>query len=1539
MSGDQFQQLMQAMVQARIEEGSLSDCTHTFDGTRDFHIVEDFISNVSTYISSKHVSEVNAILGLGPLLKNDARRWWDGVKSGMRSWNEVTTTIRRVFQPPQPNWLLINDISQDKQGDTESTDAYVTRQISRISRLTNFPMQDAQQLDMIYGRLRLKIKKAVPRDTVTNVNGLLDRARTVEQHEREAKETGIITPEKKTCVFCKNHGHLESECRKKQAALKRKEPFAKERPAQPTRTDKVLPSSSSNSNKTNFSCYGCGAPNVYRSKCTTCTKVAKPLPQHKEFYSIHQEIGTDLPTIASQISGYNTLAYLDTCARASIASRELYFHLLDTAHPFDDILTTITLADGSKTTKMVKRTVASIRIGDRVHQIQMMVIPDAVNNKTLLGADFIKSVGIIPNLIQDAWCYSDDLSKWYLFDYLQGDPNELTHLTSPQMTKSSMLPPMSSTVKISKNKRRKRTTQSNIRKEYVTSLATEQDNPKELEQFQPIRMNTPPNTPSRSTTPLHETTEANEPSDQMQSVDSILEEIEFLGQVFNAQDILKRFTSPSYLPKMLSPIGSTPKAKKGISEPEHEILYFEPAQVKKPDKADKPNTIETAELQIFLVDFTLRDNEGTKLSDVQRNTVNKMINNHKDVFNEVGPATKETEHRIETLNHLPVASAPYRLPAAKREALKKEIQVMIDTDVIEESESPWASNVVMKLKPNGKWRICIDYRRLNEVTIADKYPLPLIDDLLQDARGTLFMSTIDLHSGFWQIKIREDDKEKTAFVTPFGMYQFKRMPFGLKNASASFQRLINKFKNSLPEMKILTYLDDIILVSTTFDKHLEELDQVFQQLRKFKLRANREKCHFACAEVKYLGHIITMQGIRADPAKIEAIRCRRPPQDVKQLLSFIQTCSWYRRFIEDFAKIIQPLTNLTKKNVKWEWSQLEQKSFDKLKLSLCMAPILQQVDPDKPFIIKTDASAYAIGAVLVQGELEDEHPIEYASRLLTTAEQNYSTIEREALAVVWSTEKFRGYIDGGVTIISDHQPLKWLMSLKSPSGRLARWALKLQQYDLKIQYQPGKINVVADCLSRPPCPSTETENHQAEQCMICMVQIDIPARGAAAIREQQIKDDELAKIINAFEDEAKQEELVRYTTRGYFTNNGVLYRYNQSSDEDSEDALLVIPKQEIQRILTEYHDAPTAGHYGVQRTMARIASRYTWTGMRKQIAAYVDKCKECQKYKAHNLKPAGLIQSTAAYQRFETIAMDLFGPLPTSTDGYRHILIVEDVATKWVELFKLKEATAENCADIMLNEIFLRFGTPRRLISDNGSQFVSAVMQKLTFCMDIEHILLPVYHPQANPVERRNRDLKHQLAIQVGTNHDNWPVQLAAIRFAMNTAKSDSTGYTAAYLTFGRNLRAQEDIRNDLRAIVRNENFIPEITPKLLQLTETVKRVQESIEIMQNRNQQQSDKNRRTDPGYNPGDKVLIKTHLQSKKDQLFTAKLAPKRDGPYVILQKTGAATYEIASLEDEGKSIGTYHTVDITPFKEKDDDQAQPVYPIRRRGRPKKQ
>ncbi|GFU16318.1 retrovirus-related Pol polyprotein from transposon 17.6 [Trichonephila clavipes] len=406
-------------------------------------------------------------------------------------------------------------------------------------------------------------------------------------------------------------------------------------------------------------------------------------------------------------------------------------------------------------------------------------------------------------------------------------------------------------------------------------------------------------------------------------------------------------------------------------------------------------------------------------------------------------------------------------------------------------------------------------------------------------QNTPFMSTLDLRAGYHQFKVHVEDQDKTAFVCPFGTYRFLRMPYGLRNAPATFQRLMNRFCNGLEDILALPYLDDIIVLSETFEKHMFDLKTIFERLLHFKLKANREKCHFASSRVKYLGFWITQKGIEVDPEKVASILDIPPPKNVKELQSFLQTCSWFRRYIQDFAKISRPLSYLTKKKVKWQWGFDQQNAFQTLKNSLTTPPVLKQTDGTKPYIIRTDASNYALGAVLLQGEGSDEHPIEYASRLLTPAERNYSTTEREALAVVWALKKFRGYIEGTeITVASDHQPLKWLLNLKSPTGRLARWALEIQSFNLKVQYIPGKANVVANMLSRPV---TQEEESFCEENNITIA--DMPTRSCKDMREAQLKDDNLKKIIDSFESPLKTEEYANWTERGFLMNQGVLYRY------------------------------------------------------------------------------------------------------------------------------------------------------------------------------------------------------------------------------------------------------------------------------------------------------------------------------------------------------------------------------------------------------------
>lgn len=458
--------------------------------------------------------------------------------------------------------------------------------------------------------------------------------------------------------------------------------------------------------------------------------------------------------------------------------------------------------------------------------------------------------------------------------------------------------------------------------------------------------------------------------------------------------------------------------------------------------------------------------------------------------------------------------------------------------------------------------------------------------------------------------------------------------------------------------------------------------------------------------------------------------------------------------------------------------------------------------------------------------------------------------------------------------------------------------------------------MVADTLSRPPRKEAqEEEEENIEECLLNTIQVDFPRYTAEDLREQQKKDDELKSIIEDFELPQDSERFIKWTNSGYFLNNGVLYKYSSEISEDaSEEAQFVVPKQNVITILQTYHDDPTAGHYGINRTINRIAKRYFWTRMRKDISDYVGKCVACQQYKANNLKPAGILQTTASNQRFEVIAIDLIGPLPVSQYGQKYIFVVEDVATGWIELFALKRAEAESCSNKLIFEIFFRYGIARRLISDNGSQFISAVFQKLTYCMEIQQSFVPFYH-QSNPCERKNRDIRAQLSILVANDHTNWPDKLRMVRFAMNTAKNESTGFTAAFLTFGRELRTIDDMEHDLRTIATSENFVAQITPKLLQISDTLKDVKENKNIVHNRSAKYFDGKHRPDPGYKSGDLVWITSHKKSNSAQQKTDKFFPRREGPYVILQKLGSATYEIGSKDDKAKIIGKYHSSAIFP------------------------
>lgn len=482
------------------------------------------------------------------------------------------------------------------------------------------------------------------------------------------------------------------------------------------------------------------------------------------------------------------------------------------------------------------------------------------------------------------------------------------------------------------------------------------------------------------------------------------------------------------------------------------------------------------------VDLILQLLRVDHLNSEERSNLITLIQEHSDRFHlpfDRLEYTNAAQHSIPTINEAPIHTKQYRFPPIHKEEINNQVNTLLSDEIIEYSNSPYNSPLwIVPKKPdsagNKRWRMVIDYRALNEKTIGDAYPLPNITDILDQLGNAKYFSVLDLASGFHQIPMDSKDAPKTAFSTPHGHYQFKRMPFGLKNAPATFQRLMDNVLSGLQGNELFVYMDDIVIYARSLQEHSVKFNRLMKRLRDANLKLQPDKCEFLRKEVAYLGHVIGSDGVKPDPNKIKAITNFPTPRNPKGIKQFLGLVGYYRRFIPQFSKIAKPLTDLLKKDKAFIWETLQTRAFDELRNFLCTEPILRYPDFTQTFVLTTDASGYAIGGVLSQGKIGKDLPIAYVSRILNKAEQNYSTIEKECLAIVYCTNHFRPYLYGmKFIIITDHKPLVWLHSIKDPSSRLWKWRTKLAEYEYDIQYKKGSLNHNADALSRNP-PSVRT---------------------------------------------------------------------------------------------------------------------------------------------------------------------------------------------------------------------------------------------------------------------------------------------------------------------------------------------------------------------------------------------------------------------------------------------------------------------------------
>ena len=472
------------------------------------------------------------------------------------------------------------------------------------------------------------------------------------------------------------------------------------------------------------------------------------------------------------------------------------------------------------------------------------------------------------------------------------------------------------------------------------------------------------------------------------------------------------------------------------------------------------------------------------LKTLEKESILKLITSSQDQFHipeEKLTATQVLQHQIPTTDDQPINTRQYRFPQLHKEEINKQVEELLAGGIVKPSQSPYNTPIWIvpkkeDSKGNKRWRMVLDFRALNDKTIGDAYPLPNIVDILDQLGGAQYFSVCDLASGFHQIEMDPADSHKTAFTTPFGHYEFSRMPFGLKNAPATFQRLMDLVLSGLQGRELFVYMDDIVIYATSLEEHERKYNLLIERLRKANLKLQPDKCEFLKTEVTYLGHIISRDGVKPDPRKLEAVKSFPRPKTPKNIKQFLGLAGYYRRFIPNFSRLAKPLTNLLKNDTRFEWTSFQEESFETLKQLLCEEPVLQYPDFSKPFILTTDASGTAIGGILSQGEINQDRPIAYASRTLTDNEQKYDTYEKEALAIVYCVKHFRPYLYGRkFTLVTDHKPLMWFKNAQDANMRILRWRLKLAEYDYEVVYKAGKTNVNADALSRNPTNSEKVD--------------------------------------------------------------------------------------------------------------------------------------------------------------------------------------------------------------------------------------------------------------------------------------------------------------------------------------------------------------------------------------------------------------------------------------------------------------------------------